>query len=169
MNEINGNRIKLAVIPIELAQEEYQIFKNPNLFVYTKHDNFKSIEEAQAFIERHNQAGNFWGIFLKSNKLIGNCQFAIKGTTGELSYTIAEEYWGHGFASETVKTLIEFGFKSFSLNKVIGGCVPDNVASKKVMLKNGMSFFTLEKRAFEKNGRVYDLAYFERRFQNYEG
>ncbi|WP_317759926.1 GNAT family N-acetyltransferase [Liquorilactobacillus mali] len=85
-----------------------------------------------------------------------------------MSYTIAEEYWGHGFASETVKTLIEFGFKNFSLKKVIGGCVPDNIASKKVMLKNEMSFFTLEKKAFEKGGKVYDLAYFERKFQNYE-
>ncbi|EHN58539.1 MULTISPECIES: GNAT family N-acetyltransferase [Oenococcus] len=157
MTEMNGTKIKLAVMPLSLAEEEYQIFKNPNLFVYTKHDYFKSVEEARDFIKKHNRLGNFWGIFLKDGQLIGNCQLSIHKITGELSYTIAEEYWGQGFASESVQMLIRLGFRNYSLSQIIGSCVADNIASAKVMLKNGMVFSKKEEKAFEKNGRFYDL------------
>lgn len=162
MKSIKTSRIKLAVIPTNLAQEEYQIFKNPNLFIYVKHNSFQNSKDAQTFIKRHNQSGNFWGIFLKNGRLIGNCQLSIKEKIGELSYTIAEEFWGYGYASETVKALIEYGFNQCSLSKIIGACVPDNIGSRMVMLKNGMYFSNLKKHVFEKNGTFYDLMYFEK-------
>nr|WP_054757142.1 GNAT family N-acetyltransferase [Liquorilactobacillus satsumensis] len=91
-------RIRLDFLPVSLAPQEYAIFKNPNLSRFTKHGPFTDLKTTQAFIARHNQSGNFFGIYLQNGELIGNCQLVVNqnAKTGEVAYGIAEEYWGNG-------------------------------------------------------------------------
>ncbi|KFZ38038.1 hypothetical protein HR45_05880 [Shewanella mangrovi] len=61
----------------------------------------------------------------------------------EVGYLLAPEYHGHGYASEALKTLVNWAKVYFELHKVIGRCVAGNQASASVLEKCG---FQLEGR-----------------------
>ncbi len=48
------------------------------------------------------------------------------------------EHWGRGIGIEAAGALIGFGFKELDLHRIIAKCDPMNVASWRVMEKNGM-------------------------------
>lgn len=56
----------------------------------------------------------------------------------ELGFWIGEPFWNNGFVSEAVKKMLAFGFEEAGLNKILATHLPNNPASGKVMVKNGM-------------------------------
>ena len=54
-----------------------------------------------------------------------------------MGYVLNKDYWGRGFATEIVSTLVKFGFKELNLHRIYGTCGPDNPASSRVLEKNG--------------------------------
>ena len=73
--------------------------------------------------------------------LIGNCRLKHdRGDPGQadIAYFLNRRFWGRGYATEVVRALIEYGFETLGLGRIIGLCVPDNVASWRVMEKAGM-------------------------------
>lgn len=61
-----------------------------------------------------------------------------KNNQGELGYWMGRPYWGHGFATEAVKRMIDFGFSDLGLNKVWAAAITRNEGSMKVLKKAGM-------------------------------
>lgn len=57
-----------------------------------------------------------------------------KGYTG---YWIGHDYWGMGLASKALAHILKLA-KQTGFVEVYGGCAEDNIASKKIMTKNGM-------------------------------
>ena len=60
--------------------------------------------------------------------------------TAELGYRIGENYTNLGYASEAVKLVLDKAFHTYGLNKIVAGTATDNLASKRVLLKNGFTF-----------------------------
>lgn len=60
--------------------------------------------------------------------------------TAELGYRIGENYTNLGYASEAVRLVLDKAFNNYGLNKIIAGTATDNLASKRVLLKNGFTF-----------------------------
>lgn len=56
----------------------------------------------------------------------------------EIGYWIAERFWNMGYTSEAVKSLLKFGFEELYLNKIVATYISTNVASGKIMIRNGM-------------------------------
>ena len=56
----------------------------------------------------------------------------------ELGYWIGVPYWGHGFATEAARRLMEFGFDELSLHRVHAHYLTRNEASGRVLTKLGM-------------------------------
>ena len=83
-----------------------------------------------------------YAITIKSSKeLIGVVSFTDinkKFAKAEVGYWIGKKYWGNGFCTEAVKTLIDYGFNELGLNKITAHHMLKNPASGKVMLKSGM-------------------------------
>ncbi|AEY66793.1 GNAT family protein [Clostridium sp. BNL1100] len=85
-----------------------------------------------------------FAIILKSNnRLIGECGLNCpihfhKG--GEIVYRLSKEYWGRGYATESVKEVISFGFKELSLHRIDALCDSRNLDSIKVLQKAGMIY-----------------------------
>jgi RimJ/RimL family protein N-acetyltransferase len=73
-------------------------------------------------------------------ELIGVANLAITGepSTGELGYVLSRESWGHGYATEVARRLINFGFDDLGLRRITATCHPDNLASARVLEKSGM-------------------------------
>jgi RimJ/RimL family protein N-acetyltransferase len=56
----------------------------------------------------------------------------------EIGYFLKRSAWGHGFATEACKRLLQFAFQETPLNEVVASFDVENVASKKVLEKAGL-------------------------------
>lgn len=69
------------------------------------------------------------GMFLSNDKF----------KMGEFYYKFYPEFWGNGFATETAKELIKFGFQKYKLHRIEAGVATGNSASVNVWEKAGMT------------------------------
>jgi RimJ/RimL family protein N-acetyltransferase len=82
-------------------------------------------------------------ILKKQNKLVGGCGIYVSNIEkrqGWFGYCLNRKFWGKGYATETAKALISFGFNSLNLHRIFAFCDPANTASSHVMEKVGMRF-----------------------------
>ena len=56
----------------------------------------------------------------------------------EIGYFLKRSAWGHGFATEACRRLLQFAFEDTPLNEVVATFDVENVASKKVLKKAGL-------------------------------
>jgi [ribosomal protein S5]-alanine N-acetyltransferase len=58
----------------------------------------------------------------------------------EVGYRLARSHWGHGYATEAVSTIREYGFHVLGLPRLIALIDPQNIASIRVAEKIGMQY-----------------------------
>ena len=83
-----------------------------------------------------------FGIALRADGLlIGNCRLKRDRDDpdqADIAYFLNRRYWARGYATEAVRALINYGFGPLGLRRIYGLCVPENVASRRVMEKAGI-------------------------------
>ena len=80
-----------------------------------------------------------WVIVRKEDRLLlGMITARVDGHKWELGYVLARAYWGRGYMTEAVKSLIACALKQPSVYRVWSVCDLDNPASARVMEKAGM-------------------------------
>ena len=75
--------------------------------------------------------------------MVGRINLSVLGKdrkTAELGYRIGENVTNLGYASEAVKLVLEKAFTTYGFNRIIAGTATGNLASQKVLLKNGFIF-----------------------------
>ena len=75
--------------------------------------------------------------------MVGRINLSVLGKdrkTAELGYRIGENVSNLGYASEAVKLVLEKAFTTYGLHRIIAGTATDNLASQRVLLKNGFTF-----------------------------
>ena len=80
----------------------------------------------------------------------------IMRKNAELGYWLAEKYWGNGIISKAILQVVDFGFKTYDINRIFARPFGNNMASQHVLHKSG---FTLEARLEKtiiKNGEMLD-------------
>ena len=60
--------------------------------------------------------------------------------TAELGYRIGENVSNLGYASEAVKLVLDKAFTTYGFNRIIAGTATGNLASQRVLIKNGFTF-----------------------------
>ena len=81
--------------------------------------------------------------------------------TAELGYRIGENVTNLGYASEAVKLVLEKAFTTYGLHKIIAGTAGDNLASQKVLLKNGFTFSRMIENDLQIHNECVHTAVFE--------
>jgi len=94
-------------------------------------------------IEVDGEAVGSIGIFPQSD---------IHSKNAEISYWLAEDFWGRGIMTEAVRQIVKYGFDTFDVNRIFARPFGINKGSQRVLEKAG---FTLEAR-FEKTLCKYD-------------
>lgn len=101
------------------------------------------------------------GIFDKVSGLyIGNIGLASvskQNNNAELAYFIGPNQWGLGYATEAVDVILHFGFNQLGLERIVGRCMACNLASKRVMEKNGLLLEGLARHEIRKEGKYIDV------------
>ena len=57
----------------------------------------------------------------------------------EIGWRLAREAWGQGFATEAARAAVAFGFHEMGLPEIVSFTVPENVRSRRVMERLGMT------------------------------
>jgi ribosomal-protein-alanine N-acetyltransferase len=114
--------------------------------VFERHASMRTTDEWLGSVLDSYRAGQLgpWAIEMRAHgRVIGTCGFHVVDELhrrGDIGYALAREYWGHGYATEAVRAMIEFGFEHLNLNRIEARAVPANVASTRVMQKAGMKY-----------------------------
>ncbi len=58
---------------------------------------------------------------------------------GDLGYALDSDYQGKGYMSEAVRRVLTFGFETFRLHRIWATCDVENVPSRRVMERVGMT------------------------------
>lgn len=119
----------------------------------------------EGYISSYNKVSFYrWAIVLKeSNECIGQVAYFLvddKNHFGELEYCLAEEFQKMGLGTEAVKAVISFGFNNINFHKVQISHKEGNEASKKVILKNNLTFEGVLRDYFYVNRKYYSRYYY---------
>jgi len=96
---------------------------------------------------------SMWATVLKENGLyIGRCgiypHFSSDGSTipaeGTIAFYIAKPYWNQGYATESGRAFIEFGFEDLRLKRIVAHVQTGNEASVHVLKKLGFELESTE-------------------------
>ena len=126
----------------------FTLNSNYNVVKYTGDSSFKTIEEAEKIVQyvMNQYKENGYGRWLVTEKETGNpigwCGLKFHTDTKEtdIGYRLLENAWGKGYATESAKACIDYGFNHFNLNRIIGDAMKENTASINVFKKLGMTY-----------------------------
>jgi RimJ/RimL family protein N-acetyltransferase len=96
-------------------------------------------------LHRYEEHGHgLWAMILKSNgKLIGDCGLTVQNLDAvnevEIGYHVRHDLWGNGFATEAARACRDFGFARLPVERLISLIRPENLQSRRVAEKNGMT------------------------------
>jgi ribosomal-protein-alanine N-acetyltransferase len=96
-------------------------------------------------LDRYSRDGvGLWAMVLKSTgELVGDCgiikQIVDGETLYEIGYHLRRDVWGHGFATEAAIACREWGFEHLQVERLISLIRPENVPSRRVAERNGMT------------------------------
>jgi RimJ/RimL family protein N-acetyltransferase len=108
-----------------------------------------SREQTAAFLEkmqardRSGLPSQFAVLARPEERLIGYCGFFLQIVDDieelEIGYRLHPDYWGNGLATEAARAVRDYGFNELQLPRLISLIHPENLASRRVAEKNGMT------------------------------
>lgn len=164
---LETERLLLRKMELTDARSMYQYFSKDEVTRFYDLETFTSEQEAldliQGLFYRYNEKKQIrWGIQLKGHHgIIGSCGFHTlekENFKAEIGYELDPDYWGKGIMAETIGQIITYGFQEMGLNRVEAFYNPLNVASHKVLEKNGFQFEGVLKKRFFIKGKFIDAA-----------
>ncbi len=85
-----------------------------------------------------------WAVILKSTgELLGDCGLMVQEVDGEreieVGYVFARRHHGNGYATEAARASMDYGFERLDLSRIISLIRPENVPSRRVAERNGLT------------------------------
>ncbi len=122
--------------------------------------------EAERWIGTHQpsfeegKAATFAVTLRESGDLIGAIGLSIKRehSHAEMGYWIGKPYWNKGYATESAKALLDYGFHTLGLNRIFAHHMTKNPQSGRVMQKIGMTYEGTLPQHVRKGDGFVDLA-----------
>lgn len=87
----------------------------------------------------------FWAVSTSDSDFIGmiglsQVRFSSHFTPAvEIGWRLGFEHWGKGYATEGAKAALAYGFEELKLKEIVAFTTPDNLRSRKIMEKLGMT------------------------------
>lgn len=107
---------------------------------------------------------NIWAITLKETGHLIGCIGLVadpqrnNSEARMIGYWLDETYWGKGYMTEAVQSVIDHGFNTLHASLITGTCYPHNERSASVLTRNGFTYEgTLHQATVDHNGDTLDL------------
>lgn len=144
---LETKRLYLRELNTNDSENFYKLNLDPNVIKYTGNSAFADIDEANEFLENYqdyklNSYGRWAVINKENNEFLGWCGLKYDNNLNEtdIGFRFFEDKWGNGYATESAKACIDYGFEKLNLKTIIGRAMQENIASIKVLEKIGMQF-----------------------------
>ncbi|GAB3198486.1 RimJ/RimL family protein N-acetyltransferase [Pontibacter aydingkolensis] len=125
----------------------------------------KRVEDARKSIEfirqqyLDNGIGRWAVIEKETNCFVGwaGLKFVREATNNhinyhDLGYRLIKKYWGKGYATESAKASLDYGFEKLKLKEIYSMADVNNIASRKVLEKVGLKLLN----SFDLNGVAHN-------------
>ena len=135
------------------VEDLFKMDSNPEVHRYLGNKPLQTIAEAEKIIQFVLQQYADYGIgrWAAVEKATGNFigWSGLKFITEEennhihfydVGYRLSPEFWGRGYATESAKAAIQYGFMQMNLKEIIGTAHVDNVKSRRALEKCGLKF-----------------------------
>jgi RimJ/RimL family protein N-acetyltransferase len=148
MNVIETARLILRTWREQDAEALYQINQDPRVVEFLP--GMMTMDEVHAFMEHCNRGFIehrfcLFAVELKAtHELIGYIGLNIPNWQAhftpcvEIGWRLGSQYWGQGYATESARAVLHYGFHDIGLDEIVSFTVPANVRSIRVMEKIGM-------------------------------
>ena len=149
---INGDEIDLVTQAnnVKIFNNVRDLFPHP----YTINDGIKWIKSNLDIIPAKNMA------ILVDDKIAGSIglklQEDVYRKNAEVGYFLGEQYWGKGLTTIALKKFIEYTFNTFPVTRLFAPIFEYNIASIKVLEKNGFKREGYFKKSIYKNGEYFN-------------
>lgn len=135
------------------AEDLFEIDSNPEVHKYLGNNPVKHIDQIREVINsvqmqyQQNGIGRWAVVEKNSGKFIGwsGLKFIQDMKNNHINfydvgYRLHPDYWGKGYATESGRASLKFGFEVLDLTEVWGSCHEENIASRKSLEKCGLRF-----------------------------
>ena len=102
-----------------------------------------------------------WRSIWVDGQLVGSISVERKDESGqaigEIGYMILTPFWSQGIGTEAVRQICEIAFRELELQQIVGNVFPENIASARVLEKNGFLLEGTMEGAVFKGGKAMDV------------
>lgn len=150
MKILETKRLTLRHLLPEDIDSLYALYRDPEIRRYFPEgvlDYAETKLELEWFLNghpRHPELGLWATIHKETGQFIGRCGLLPwmidERDEVEVAYLLAKEYWGQGLATEAAQAIAHYAFEKLQLSRLICLVDPENVASRRVASKIGMTF-----------------------------
>ena len=120
----------------------------------------------------HNEGKDgVWRSIWIEGQLVGSISVERKDeggqAIGEIGYMILTPWWSQGICTEAVRQICEIAFQELALEQIVGQVFPENVASARVLEKNGFRLEETKTGGVVKGGKAMDVRVYRLDFRDY--
>ena len=143
------DRVILRKMDRSFADDMFEYASNPAVTKYLTwdvHPNRRFSYNYLGYVNSRYRTGEFfdWAITMRdSGKMIGSCgftRFNFSSYSAEIGFVLNPKYWGYSIAPEASRRVIRFGFDTLELHRIEARYMENNIQSRRVMEKSGMTF-----------------------------
>lgn len=145
---LESKRLSFRKLSNDDVKEVFELRSNPDTMKFIPKPLLSNFEEALKHIKMINDSIDAntdinWAVTEKGNNkcigIIGFHRTQPEHYRTELGYMITPEYWGKGYVTEGVKTILNYAFNELNFHSVEAVIDSRHTASEKVLLKCGFS------------------------------
>ncbi len=145
------------------ATHLYELNTDPLVIKHTGDSPFNSIMDTQKFLNNYTdyQKNGYgrWAVISKDSKeFLGWCGLKLnEENLVDIGFRFFRKEWNKGYATESAKASLEYGFITLDIPIIIGRASVDNKASIRVLEKLGMNFWKFDNCKGIENSAYYKI------------
>lgn len=116
-----------------------------------------------AYLQDRYRAGDFYDWAIVPNdvgRMVGTCgftRFDFSNNCAEVGYVLNPEFHGRGYVTEALLRVLSFGFHELKLHRIEAHYLENNLASRRVMERVGMTFEGVKRGAMIVKGKYENV------------
>jgi RimJ/RimL family protein N-acetyltransferase len=172
MKELQTRRLVLEPVSVSNARTMWRLMQGPDLRVYQdvprySYEEFRRRVNERARVFDARATGRFeWIVLPRDSAPAGWICLRVgeaAKNSAELGYTLLPEHRGRGYAAEAVAAVVEHAFSVSTLRRVEACCVPENIASRRVLERAGFRLVRIQRSGAVVRSRAVEVMLFEMR------
>jgi RimJ/RimL family protein N-acetyltransferase len=170
VGEIDGKLVNLRPLALENVRQNHIWLNDPEIRKYLE-NNELIIVKRKIKLPTYENEDNF-AIYLKNGIYIGTISLVnidTKNSSATVGLFIWKDYWGKGYGTDAIKTLLKYTFCEMNLNRVSASTLDYNERALAIIKKSGFKIEGRQREFIFRNGRYVDIILFGLLKKDYEG